>query len=530
MQTLSGSKIYISGVEQTSNLSISDYIALSYTEVGGVGSFGGVGSQKNFNKTSTWNSSISINVPGLEDLTPGTLELAREATDDGQAVLYDIARTNFSYAVKMVKQDGTVFYNRMLISGPVRPDGRSEDFDLEVFTLQPMQHEVKASTISTLDFVNNTYTFYGINFTFQTYPGLTFQRPTSAWAWDAAGKIVAFGSGAPRRTDLGLYVGAQAVGLFTRWDPTAAQIATKGNCADTTEPADAPLAGRNWIALDNTSALAYAYPATVSIPANTQVTICILVATQDGSQPVVGATDFGAYDFSLRGHNGNYLSSLSARYTRRSGNVWDVTVTGTTPGTGTSVFLGIARATTNNARPLKFSGFTAVAGPVASPPIIATGTALTVAPEVLSQALALPAAQDFTLAMRVVLGANPVSPFSQAILEWDDGSPSNRFLVHRQGNGAVEFLAVMAGVTSNRPSIAKSGPRDLSVVLRRSAGALQLAVDHGLLPTSVDVAGMPDLTRLWLGRRREGGSNVNGLIQRSLYLPRALSDAEMILL
>jgi hypothetical protein len=40
-----------------------------------------------------------------------------------------------SYAFKIERTDGTVEYLRGLVTGPVTPGGRNEDFTLEVFTL-----------------------------------------------------------------------------------------------------------------------------------------------------------------------------------------------------------------------------------------------------------------------------------------------------------------------------------------------------------------------------------------------------------
>lgn len=202
-------------------------------------------------------------------------------------------------------------------------------------------------------------------------------RSSAAMAWTQGGYLVPFATGEGRETDSGLFLGQAAQGLYTRWDPTTAQIGTTGNCSDTTAPANAPLSGRNWIALDNTAGTAYAYPAITSTAASTQVTCSVLCETQDGSSPVYGSLN-SSNDFRFVGAGAGALTSESVRYVRRSGNVWEVIVTGLLPAGGASTYIGLLRHTLHNTRALKFSGFTAVTGAVEAPPIIATGSALNI--------------------------------------------------------------------------------------------------------------------------------------------------------
>jgi len=58
------------------------------------------------------------------------------------------AKTNGNFAFKIVRNDApsggtpTIIYNRGLVTGPRRPMGRNEDFDLEIFTLALQQEEI----------------------------------------------------------------------------------------------------------------------------------------------------------------------------------------------------------------------------------------------------------------------------------------------------------------------------------------------------------------------------------------------------
>lgn len=153
-------------------------------------------------------------------------------------------------------------------------------------------------------------------------PGLTYTRTGSATAWRKDGTLAVFAPNVPRITDAGVTIEGQRTNLFARWDPTAAQVPLGGtavNCTNAASPPNAPLAGRNWIALDNSTAIAVAWSACQSVPASTVVTFSMLVETSDGSQPVWGTADTSGVDFQVRTQNGADLLSPSAKYIRRSG-------------------------------------------------------------------------------------------------------------------------------------------------------------------------------------------------------------------
>ena len=75
--------------------------------------------------------------------------LTGNPTDAGQIALRAAALTDYRYAFKFTDDDkpasdytDTVHYNRGIVNGPVRPNGRNEDFILERFTLGLVQREV----------------------------------------------------------------------------------------------------------------------------------------------------------------------------------------------------------------------------------------------------------------------------------------------------------------------------------------------------------------------------------------------------
>src|SRR5690606_37479988 len=83
-------------------------------------------------------------------------------------------------------------------------------------------------------------------------PGLTYSRTGAATAWRKDGTLAEFAPNVMRRTDAGVTIEGQRTNLMLRWDPTAALVTSKANCTDVAAPVAAPLAGRNWVSLDNT--------------------------------------------------------------------------------------------------------------------------------------------------------------------------------------------------------------------------------------------------------------------------------------
>jgi len=149
--TNSGSKFYVCADAQAADLDQAAYEALTWVEVKSVGSFGETGSNTNILTYDTWDTRVAQKAKGITDAGNPTVECARIATDPGQIIL----RTQgdglnaLEYAFKIERNDKatpagtpTTIYNRGLVTGPSRPNGRNEDFDLEVFTLALNQLEI----------------------------------------------------------------------------------------------------------------------------------------------------------------------------------------------------------------------------------------------------------------------------------------------------------------------------------------------------------------------------------------------------
>lgn len=188
--TNAASKIYVCATPQNLILDQSAYEALSWVEVGGVGSLGETGKNTNILSYNTWGDDVIQKAKGLTDAGTVDLEVARNPTDAGQVILRAAAAVgnNNNYAFKIVRADGavgatgTVIYNRGLVGGPKRPNGRNEDFDLEMFMLgfQQVELVVNPSAAGVAPFVTAIPAITGT-----TTVGQTLTCSTGTWSGDA---------------------------------------------------------------------------------------------------------------------------------------------------------------------------------------------------------------------------------------------------------------------------------------------------------------------------------------------------------
>ena len=147
--TNAGGKLYICATPQNVDLDQGQYEALSWVQVKGVGSHGQTGVSTNLLTYNTWDTAVAQKAKGVSDAGSPDVEVARLPADAGQILLRAAALTNFQYAFKLERNDKnvssgtpTIVYNRGLVVGPKRPNGRNEDFDLEMFTLGLNQQEI----------------------------------------------------------------------------------------------------------------------------------------------------------------------------------------------------------------------------------------------------------------------------------------------------------------------------------------------------------------------------------------------------
>ena len=149
--TNAGSKLYVCATAQQADLDAAGFAALTWVQVKGVGNHGETGSSTNILTYDTWDTDVVQKAKGMTDAGSPEIELARIPDDAGQEILHTAALTNLNYAFKIERNDKpnadvdskpTIVYNRGLVTGPRTPNGRNEDFDLEVFSLGLNQRQI----------------------------------------------------------------------------------------------------------------------------------------------------------------------------------------------------------------------------------------------------------------------------------------------------------------------------------------------------------------------------------------------------
>lgn len=154
--TNAGRKLYVCATPQPSALTLSQFEALTWVLVGGVGSHGETGSSTNILTYDTWDDAVVRKAKGMTNAGDPEIEVARDSADAGQTILRTAAETNFNYAFKILGNDApnndedskpTTRYNRGLVSGPRQPNGRNEDFDLEMYALGLQQKQITVEAI-----------------------------------------------------------------------------------------------------------------------------------------------------------------------------------------------------------------------------------------------------------------------------------------------------------------------------------------------------------------------------------------------
>ena len=159
--TNKGRKVFICTTPQPTNLDQSQYAGLTWVEVSNVGSIGEAGTNTNIVSYDELATEVTQKQKGISNAGDPTIECARNPTDPGQVALRAAGKSKSLYALKFEDNDApdgnstnTIYYNRGLVTGPTRPNGRNEDFILEVFTLGLVQTEIVVDPASIIAPVN----------------------------------------------------------------------------------------------------------------------------------------------------------------------------------------------------------------------------------------------------------------------------------------------------------------------------------------------------------------------------------------
>ena len=120
---------------------------LTYTDVPNVGSFGDTGVTQNVVSYSTWDRNVASKGKGEADAGSPVVEFLDVASAGMTAMLAAAAVDNSdSYAFSITWPDGTVEFNRGIVTGPTRLKGGNEDFKRVSFTLGFSQTPVLGTT------------------------------------------------------------------------------------------------------------------------------------------------------------------------------------------------------------------------------------------------------------------------------------------------------------------------------------------------------------------------------------------------
>lgn len=141
-------KLYVCATVQPEDLDQAGYEALVWVQVKKVGSIGETGTKDNVVSYDTLEDEVIDKNKGISNAGDPVVECARVVDDPGQIILRACGATLDYWAFKVEDDDAqagytpSTYYNRGLVIGPVRPNGRNESFNLEQFTLGLVQKEI----------------------------------------------------------------------------------------------------------------------------------------------------------------------------------------------------------------------------------------------------------------------------------------------------------------------------------------------------------------------------------------------------
>ena len=154
-QTNKGRKFYVCETAKPTDLNQTEYEALTWVEVGNVGSVGETGTATNIVSYDELSTDVTQKQKGISNAGDPVVEVARNPTDVGQIAITAMAVTKLFYAFKTEDDDAptagdtnTIYYDRGVVTGPTRPGGRNEDFILENYTLGLVQTQITVAPVS----------------------------------------------------------------------------------------------------------------------------------------------------------------------------------------------------------------------------------------------------------------------------------------------------------------------------------------------------------------------------------------------
>lgn len=125
------------------DLDLAGFEALSFTDVPNMGNHGDTGISQNLVSYSTWDRNVARKGKGEADAQNPDLEFL-DIASAGMDIMLSAAAVNEdeNYAFKILWPDGSIEYNRGLVTGPMRMKGQNEDFKRLQFSLGLQQEPV----------------------------------------------------------------------------------------------------------------------------------------------------------------------------------------------------------------------------------------------------------------------------------------------------------------------------------------------------------------------------------------------------
>lgn len=130
---------------QANDLAGSEFAALAWLQVPNMNNLGDTGVNQNLVSYSTWDNTLVTQLKGEASGNQAEVRFLDE-TSTGLTALKSAASVsdNNNYAFKVDWPDGSIEYNRGVVSAPSYPKGANEDFAEAVFTIAFNQEPVFA--------------------------------------------------------------------------------------------------------------------------------------------------------------------------------------------------------------------------------------------------------------------------------------------------------------------------------------------------------------------------------------------------
>lgn len=141
--THAGGRVYISATTANERLDEAGFSALTYIPIPGLGNHSDTGLTQSVSSYSAWGQQVACKRKSQATAQDFSLEFLALPSAGMEALEFAGAPGNSNcYAIKTAWPDGSVEYNRGVVTGPIWPKGSNEDFRLARFDVNTMQTPV----------------------------------------------------------------------------------------------------------------------------------------------------------------------------------------------------------------------------------------------------------------------------------------------------------------------------------------------------------------------------------------------------